>query len=200
VDLQRFTPATDRCEHPVLRLISVGRLSAEKRPDLAIATLAELIHRGVKAELTLLGTGPWERRLRAQASRLPVRFAGFVTGVDSIATRLATADIALATGPAETFGLAALEGLACGTPTIAVSSAATAEFVAADPRAGRATTLDPVAFADAVISMLEVPVTERRQAARAVAERYSWTHTVDAMRAVHSEVRHIWSPPRVIPA
>jgi alpha-1,6-mannosyltransferase len=200
VDLQRFTPGTDRGEHPVLRLISVGRLSAEKRPDLAIATLAELIQRGVKAELTLLGGGPWERRLRAQAAGLPVRFAGFVTGVDSVAARLAAADIALAPGPAETFGLATLEGLACGTPIIAVSSAATAEFVATDPQAGRATTLDPVAFADAVMSMLEVPVAERRQAARAVAERYSWAHTVDAMRAVHSEVRHIWSAPWVTPA
>jgi glycosyltransferase involved in cell wall biosynthesis len=48
--------------------------------------------------------------------------------------------------------------------------------------------LDPVAFADAVLRLLEVPVAERRHAARAVAERYSWEATVKAMREVHAEL------------
>jgi alpha-1,6-mannosyltransferase len=188
VDLERFRPSSTQGAHPAVRLISIGRLSAEKRPDIAIETVAELLRRGVRAELTLLGSGPWEARLRLAAAQLPVRFTGFVTDTDSVAARLAAADIALAPGPAETFGLAALEGLACGTPTVTVDRAATAEFVRDNPTAGQATSLNPVAFADAVLRLLEVPVAERRHAARAVAERYSWEATVKAMREVHAEL------------
>jgi alpha-1,6-mannosyltransferase len=163
-------------------------LSAEKRPDIAIGTLNELHRRGISAELTLLGAGPWEARLRRQAGALPVSFAGFVRGVDSVAGRLASADIALAPGPAETFGLAALEALACGTPIVAVTGAATSELVSEPSGAGRAAELHPVAFADAVCELLAEPLTQRRAAARAVAEGYSWGHTVTSMQAIHARL------------
>jgi len=188
VDLERFRPLGERVAHPAVRLISIGRLSAEKRPDIAIDALRELLRRGVRAELTLLGSGPWEHRLRNAAAGLPVRFAGFVTDTESVVARLAAADIALAPGPAETFGLAALEGLACGTPTVAVDTAATAEFVRDSGPAGRAVALDPTAFAAAVIELLHTPADVRSRAARAVAERYSWDTTVAAMRGLHLEL------------
>jgi alpha-1,6-mannosyltransferase len=188
VDLERFRPHGEAVAHPAIRLISIGRLSAEKRPDIAIDALAELLRRGVRAELTLLGSGPWEPRLRNAAAGLPVRFTGFVTDAASVAARLAAADVALAPGPAETFGLAALEGLACGTPTVAVDTAATAEFVRDAGPAGRAVALDARAFADAVIDLLATPTAQRRKAARAVAQRYSWDTTVSAMRSLHREL------------
>jgi len=193
VDLTRFSPEPSPTLHTSLRLISVGRLSPEKRPDVAIETVRELLRRGIRAELTLLGGGPLERRLRAQAAGLPVRFAGFVRGADSVAARLAASDISLAPGPAETFGLAALESLACGTPVITPNSAATAEFVVGEPAAGRATDLDPVAFSVAVAEMLAIPAAERRLAARRVAERYTWRASVESMLEVHGELVDIRS-------
>jgi len=188
VDLARFRPEFAEAHHAAVRLISVGRLSSEKRPDVAIETLRELVRRGVRAELTLLGGGPLEERLRTQAAGLPVRFAGFVSGADSVAARLAASDLCLAPGPAETFGLAALESLACGTPVITPWTAATSEFVHNDPAAGRAVALDPIDFADAALDLLAVPATERRHAARAVAERYTWPATVAGMLDVHGEL------------
>jgi alpha-1,6-mannosyltransferase len=100
----------------------VSRLSAEKRPDVAIATLAALRSRGVQAELTLVGSGP--QQLLRLAAGPPVHFEGFVTP-ERLREVLAGADLALAPGPAETFGLAALEALACGTPVVGVKGAAT---------------------------------------------------------------------------
>jgi alpha-1,6-mannosyltransferase len=187
VDLDHFRPDCVIQTRSTVRLITVGRLSAEKRPDIAIAALAELLGRGVRAELTLLGTGPWEKRLRSQSAGLPVRFAGFLDS-DEVAAHLAGADISLAPGPAETFGLAALEALACGTPTVAVSGSATADFFTVNGHAGRAVALDPTAFADAVCELLKLPVPTRRQAARSVAESFSWKRTVTAMLELHAEL------------
>ncbi|HEY2043393.1 MAG TPA: glycosyltransferase [Jatrophihabitans sp.] len=187
VDLDRFRPVATAGSNVAVQLVSVGRLSPEKRPDIAIGAVAALLSRGVRAELTMLGSGPWESRLRRQAGSLPVRFLGFCAP-EQVAEHLAVADISLACGPAETFGLAALEALACGTPTVTVLGAATADFVSLDPAAGRAVAANSQAFADAVLELLVVPVPTRRRAARAVAERFSWKHTIDAMRDLQAEL------------
>jgi alpha-1,6-mannosyltransferase len=171
-----------------LRLISVGRLSAEKRPDIAIGALAELIRRGVHAELTLIGSGPWEKRLRRRASHLPVRFVGHEPDADAVAAQLACSDIALSPGPAETFGLATLEALACGTAAVVVAGAATSETIGGDDHVGRAVSLHPVAFADAILSLLTIPAQIRRAAATAAAENYRWSRTVAAMMEIHGEL------------
>jgi alpha-1,6-mannosyltransferase len=189
VDTAIFRP-TSRHPEPTgrVRLIFVGRLSPEKRPDLAIDTLIEMRHRGVDADLVMLGAGPLEGRLRAEATGLPVFFRGFRPSTD-VAAELAIADIALATGPAETFGLAALESLACGTPTVVVDGAATAElFEPADVLAGCAARASGSAFADAVQHLLCADRNDRERAARAVSQRYGWARTVEKLRTEHRSV------------
>ncbi|MGX7679011.1 glycosyltransferase [Jatrophihabitans sp. DSM 45814] len=192
-----------------IELITVSRLSAEKRPDLAISTLAELHRRGVPARLTLVGKGPQERRLRRQVAEiakganhsrgndarcgrsigpLDVRFAGYVRPATRVAELFSAADVALVPGPAETFGLAALEALACGTPTVAVRSAGAAEIANIDQRAGRAAAADPVSFADAVSALLATDAASRRRAAREVAEQFTWARTVTSMINIQAEL------------
>jgi alpha-1,6-mannosyltransferase len=161
----------------------VSRLSAEKRPEVAIATLAALRSRGVQAELTLVGSGPQQRRLLRLAAGLPVHFEGFVTP-ERLREVLAGADVALAPGPAETFGLAALEALACGTPVVGVKGAATAELIQDHPRAGRVAHPDHGSFAVAVLDLLSDPT--RRCAARAAAETFPRERTVRSMRGIHA--------------
>jgi alpha-1,6-mannosyltransferase len=75
---------------------------------------------GIDAVLVVAGDGPLRGRLERAARRkaLPVQFAGFVTDPKHLATLLASADVVVAPGPVETFGLAALEALACGTPVV----------------------------------------------------------------------------------
>src|SRR5581483_8309919 len=103
-----------------LLLVHCGRLSPEKRPDRALAALAEVRARGHAAVLVMVGSGPRRPELRAQAERagLPVRFEDHVADRGHIARLLATADLTIAAGPIETFGLAALESLASGTPVV----------------------------------------------------------------------------------
>jgi alpha-1,6-mannosyltransferase len=168
-------------------LVVASRLSREKRPGLAVATLRTLLGRGVAAKLLVAGDGPLRPRLQAAARDLPVEWLGFVADRARLADLLAGADVVLAPGPVETFGLAALEALACGTPVVADSRSALPGVLG--PHAGRSATGDGAAFADAVEDLLATPEASRRAAARARAEEFSWQHTVRGFLAVHESGR-----------
>ncbi len=80
VDLAAFRPVPRAQRSGPAQLVSVGRLSKEKRPDLALATLRELVDAGVAARLTMVGAGPESERLArtAEARHLPVEFPGHI--------------------------------------------------------------------------------------------------------------------------
>jgi alpha-1,6-mannosyltransferase len=190
VDLDTFQPASERrAPDTVIRLIHAGRMSREKYPQLAIAAAVELHGRGVPVELVVAGTGPhlpWLRRLAGDA---PVRFLGYVDGRHELARLYGEADISLSVAPTETFGLAVLEALACGTPVVTADRGGARELVdeaCAEWAAPRATDL-----ADAVQRLhhrLVSDPAQLREAARAQAERYSWDRSAQLMLAVHEEV------------
>ncbi len=184
VDLDTFHPRrrAPASSRGVL-LVWAGRLSTEKRPDLALAVLAELINRGRAARLLVVGDGAMSGLLRRRASGLPVTFTGHLRSREAMAHLLAIADVALATCPCEAFGLAALEALACGTPVVATASGALAEIV--DPTAGRVGAGTPNALADAVETVLEVPAEVRTHLARRRAEQFTWEATVDGLLDAH---------------
>jgi len=166
-------------------LVLCSRLSTEKRPDRALDALAELRRRHrVPAVLAVAGTGPLRRRLEARAreQRLPVRFLGHLAGREELAALLASADAAIAPGPVETFGLAALEALACGTPVAVSRSSALPQIVGA---AGAVADDTGAGFGEAVRELLSRPEAERRAAARARAEGFGWDAAVAAFLAAH---------------
>ncbi|MGA4843225.1 glycosyltransferase [Streptomyces sp. G45] len=174
-------------------LLMCSRLSVEKRPGTALDALAALRARGVPAVLVVAGDGPLRGRLeqRAWERRLPVRFLGHVADRAALGALQATADVCLAPGPCETFGLAALEALACGTPVVASASSALPEVVGG---AGAVAADAPEAFADAVQTVLARPEAARRRAARLRAERFGWDTAVAAFLAAHDV------PPGAVPA
>jgi alpha-1,6-mannosyltransferase len=155
-------------------------LSAEKHPQRSLDALAELRRRGVRATLVVVGDGPQAGRLREAAAGLPVRWLGHVADRGELAALLASADVALAPGPHETFGLAGLEALACGTPVVASASSALRELVDGGQH-GAAVADDGAAFADGVEQVLALPVEVRRRAARARAADFPWSTAVDRM-------------------
>ncbi len=165
-------------------LLMCSRLSVEKRPGTALDALESLRGRGVRAVLVVAGNGPLRARLeqRAQERDLPVTFLGHVADRSLLGALQASADICLAPGPAETFGLAALEAMACGTPVVASASSALPEVIGA---AGATAADDGDAFADAVEQLLARPERERREAARARAECFGWGTAVDAFLRAH---------------
>ncbi|WP_369055288.1 glycosyltransferase [Kineococcus terrestris] len=179
VDLDRFAPRL-RSGGGTAQLVVASRLSREKRVDLAVDAVAELVRDGRRVELVVAGDGPERARLQRRARGLPVRFPGFLRGRDEVARALARADVALAPGPVETFGLAALEALACGTPVVAHAGSAVGELLG--PGAGLTAEGEPSALAAAVSAVLDGAAD--RAAARASAERFPARRTVEGFLAV----------------
>jgi alpha-1,6-mannosyltransferase len=163
-------------------LVHCSRLSPEKRPQRAIGALAELRRRGLPAVLVVAGDGPQRRALQAQARGLPVRFLRHISDRGLLARLLATADVVIAPGPVETFGLSALEALASGTPVVVSSRSALPEIVGP---AGLTTEDDDAACADAVQRVLDREVTGRRRLARQQAERFGWPTAVRGFLHAH---------------
>jgi alpha-1,6-mannosyltransferase len=163
-------------------LVHCGRLSPEKKPQRSLNTLATLRAHGLPARLVVAGDGPLRGRLQRRATReqLPVTFAGFLPGRSDLAALLASADVAIAPGPAETFGLAGLEALACGTPVVVSAESALPEVVG---EAGASVAGEDLAAG--VLTVLSWPEAARRAAARARAECFGWAAAVRAFLAIH---------------
>lgn len=187
VDLATFSP---RHRDPHLRaslagdadalLVHCGRLSPEKHPERSIDTVAALRDAGRRVRLVVAGDGPRRPALERRAAGLPVTFVGFVPDRARLARLLASADVSLAPGPHETFGLSALEALASGTPVVVSASSALPEIVG---RSGAAAVDSPDAFAAGVTTLLAADEGRRRAEARAQAEQYGWPVAVNAMLA-----------------
>lgn len=197
VDLDRFTPdrndpelrATLARERELL-IVHCGRLSPEKKAERSVDAVIELRRRGVPAVLVVAGDGPSRDALQRRALGHPVKFLGFVSDRTELATLLATADVVLSTGPLETFGLAALETLASGTPVVATGDGALAEVVGTGGVVVRG---EGGAFAEGVLELMAQPAQDRRLAARAQASRFDWSESVVGMLAAHRiEERRRW--------
>lgn len=184
VDLTAFAPAA-RPRAGAGRgrlLVTISRLSKEKRPELAVDAVRDLVADGVPTRLLMIGDGPMRAELARRAGDLPVRFLGFL-GRHAVAHVLSHADALLAPAPAESFGLAVLESLACGTPVVVPDRGAAQELVS--PGAGIVTAATATGLAQGVRTVLSRPEPARRAAARARAEQFPWSSTVDRMLALY---------------
>jgi len=104
-----------RCESYGDFVLSVNRLDRAKRIDL----LLEAAALDPSLNVVIAGDGPDREEAEAEAERLGVARQVFFLGkLDSVADLLRAADLFLLPSSSESFGLAALEAMACGTPVL----------------------------------------------------------------------------------
>lgn len=180
VDLDLFHPerrhAITRPRLPY-RVMLVSRLTREKQPLAAVHAVEELRWRGWDVELLVAGDGP----LRTEMARLGagVHLLGHLDDRLHLAALLADADAVISPGRRETFGLAALEALAAGTPIVAVDEGALPELLV--PGAGVICRLDARSLADGLVAVLAGDRDVQRAEARGRAEQFRWDRAGDVL-------------------
>lgn len=176
VDVEAFRPRSIRTDDGTIRLVSVGRLEADKRPLLLLDAFALARRRDERLRLELIGRGPQEEAVRRHAEGLGVQDALRISGQLSsaeVATRVADAHAFVSASQVETFGVAIAEAQAAGTPVVAFAVTAIPEIV--DATAGRL--VDGAAGADelaaALLDVVSGDEPDRGRLAAAMRKRFA---------------------------
>jgi N-acetyl-alpha-D-glucosaminyl L-malate synthase BshA len=130
VDVDLFHPgAAEGRGGAVPNAVHVSNFRAVKRVPWLLRAF-DLATRGTEATLTLVGDGPDHGTCRVLARELEiadrVRFLG---ERDALPELLAPADVFVLSSSEESFGLSALEAMACGTPVVATRVGGVSEVV-----------------------------------------------------------------------
>lgn len=162
----------------------VGRFSAEKHADRLAAQWQE-VQRRHGVTLVMVGDGPLRPRLEAMAGA-GLRILPYTRQREAIADLQAAADFYVSPCPYETFGLAALEALASGTPVLSAGSGGVSELVDRSGAGLLYDAEDPAALGNRVAAMLAADRMELGARARQHAERtHDWDTVFDRIFDVY---------------
>jgi alpha-1,6-mannosyltransferase len=197
VDLDRFHPARrntaaqtrTRYGLPAgLLAMYVGRIAGEKDLDVLLRGWQQVEQR-TGTRLVIVGDGPARRSLAASPGGNRVIWLPFERDRDSLADLYAAVDLYVAPGPAETFGLAALEALASGCPVLSVDQGGVAETVGRSGAGMLYRSGDSAHMAEVAERLLETDSTGLRVMARQYAEtHHSWNAVFERLFSVYRTV------------
>lgn len=198
VDLNLFRPAPwpePPSSNNPLQVLFVGRLIPVKGVVMLLEALVELKQR-LPIRLTVVGSGPEEAALHAQAAALNlgdcVHFTGNLPLAD-VAVEMAKAHVFCLPSVRESGGAVLLEAMAAGRPVVAVDYGGPSEIVddgvgALLPPTGRAAVVE--GLVRTLADVMANPETWRLKGEagrRRVEERYSWEAKVDAALGIYRE-------------
>ncbi len=166
-------------------IVTVARLTPQKRVHLALEALACLRDLDCLMPLTIVGDGPERERLERLAVTLgvaeQVTFAGALPRAN-VLELLQRADLMLFPAEGEGFGLVAAEALMCGVPVIGCWDGGGVLDVVPEKGAGRLVVPSGEALADAALGLLRDPGTGEQ--ARALGEQWRLRLSPDRVAAL----------------
>jgi len=178
VDASRFAPPEgERAREPPFVLVHVSNFRPLKRVEDVVRIFAEArrLAPGTPLRLRLVGDGPDRPRIQALVRELDlpahVQFLGEQVDLPAV---LRDSDVFLLPSETESFGLAALEAMACGVPVVASRVAGIPEVVADGETGLLAAVGDVAAMAAHVVRLVGEPAALARfaRAARARVEAH----------------------------
>jgi alpha-1,6-mannosyltransferase len=166
----------------------LGRFAREKQLDVVLRAWPE-IERRTGAALLLVGNGPARERLGTMSRGKRVCWLPFQGDRGLTADLLASADLYIAPGPAETFGLSALEAMASGIPVLSVDQGGVADRISASGAGALYPVGDAGALAQAAIRLFDSGPADLGMKARRYAElHHSWASAFDEIFKVYRAV------------
>jgi N-acetyl-alpha-D-glucosaminyl L-malate synthase BshA len=180
----RFCPDGERL------VIHMSNLRPVKQVDAVVRVFAEVRAR-VRARLVIVGEGPELGRAEQLIDELGIRADVELVGeAQDVVGLLSVSDLFLLPSLQESFGLSALEAMACGVPVVASNVGGLPELVT-DGVTGFLHPPDHIAaMAESAIAILSDPALHARMAAegaRVAAERFSSDRIVPQYEAVYQQ-------------
>ena len=164
------------------RLLCVGRLSGEKGHCYLLRALAEVNRRDMQCALDVVGTGPLENQLRAEAAALglrdKVRFLGQVPFGPELFSVYQSACALVVPSLTEGVPQVILEGLSIGLPVIASAVGGILAFLTHGQTGLLVPPRDVPALAGALVQVLSDPAC----ASAGANGRLDAGHTLEAQR------------------
>jgi glycosyltransferase involved in cell wall biosynthesis len=147
------------------------------------------VERRTGARLALVGDGPLRRRLQARPDAARVSWLPYEPDRGRLADLMASVDLVVTPSPTETFGLAALEAMASGTPVLAADKGGVAELVSRSCGGMLFPSGDRAGLAQAAIDLLQGNPVACGARGRAYAEeQHAWDRVFDRIVAVYRQV------------
>jgi N-acetyl-alpha-D-glucosaminyl L-malate synthase BshA len=171
-------------------VMHISNFRPVKRVEDVVRVFAGLASR-VPSRLVLVGDGPDRGRSQQLADELGVTDRVIFLGKqESVAELLACADLFLLTSSSESFGLVALEAMACGVPVVATRVGGVPEVVPHGQAGWLAEIGDVKAMVEYSVEALSNDALWKSAsvAARAAAEQFSADQVVPRYEAVYEEV------------
>jgi glycosyltransferase involved in cell wall biosynthesis len=191
VDPTEFVDAVGE-ERPRPYVLGVGRLVTQKGFDVLLDAFADPRLR--ELELVLVGDGVERAHLEQRAERLQiaerVRFVGAVDR-DRVGRLLHGASLFAFPSRGEPFGIALLEAMAAGVPTVAAAAGGIPEFARRGENALLVNPEDSQALADALVRLRQDAVLRKRiiDGGRATAADLAWRTIADRYERIYEYAR-----------
>lgn len=181
IDPTVFHPRPNGSVNERVKLLYVGRLAAEKNVQLLFEAWQRLPRECF--ELLVIGDGP----LR-DAIPTDIRHINYCADREELARYYRAADLFVHPGVQETFGLAAIEAQACGTPVLAFQGTRMDAVICHD-QSGWPNERTAAALAEGIVRMTQLPLRQMgRIASERVRERFAWPATFDRLFCLYADV------------
>lgn len=107
-------------------IIFAGRLIKEKKVDILLRAIKEVVNHGIRVKCNIVGDGPEKECLQNLSKELGLEsfvfFLGFLDSTDKLYSLMKSSKVFVFPSVREGFGIVVIEANACGLPVIAVKA------------------------------------------------------------------------------